>query len=229
MLVQSRCSFLAALLFTSGALFAADEKPDAREILRGVRIAQGNQDRNFTGQIRTGPRKVPFKLSMHEGTVRWEFDNPRQAIVLRLGEKSATLEEVTPDGKAKVGGARMGDSVRGSDITFEDLSMHFLYWPNATLEGEETIMLTRCWKLLVSPASSGASIYSRVRIWAAKETGALLKCEAFGKDGTLARTFSVRSGQKTRDGIWMLKQMRIETAGGRGDRDPTYIEIDSDR
>jgi len=222
-IVQPRC---AALLLIITAARGA-EAPDARDILRDLRAAESAESRTLTGRIRTGAAKIPFKLSMHDGAVRWEFQDPPQTLVLRLGEKSSSLEEITPQGKSKVASARMDDPVRGSDITYEDLAMRFLYWPDAKVEGEQTIMLTRCWQILVAPGSS-ASSYSRVRVWVAKESPALMKCEAFGRDGKLARTFTVRSGQKTRDGLWILKQMRIESAAARagGDRTPTYLEID---
>jgi hypothetical protein len=193
-----------------------------------VRVAQTAQDRVLTGNLRTGPKKIPFRLSMKDGAVRWEFQDPSQTLVLRLGENSSSLEEITADGKSKVGGARFDDPVRESDITYEDLALRFLYWSDAKVEGEQTIMLTKSWKLVVTPPSAGASTYGKVRIWIAKETGALMKADAYDRDGKIVRSFTVRSGQKTNDGLWILKQMRIETAVARpgGDRTPTYIEID---
>ena len=209
-------------------LLRAEEAPDAREILQTVRIAQGAQDRALSGRLRNGAQKIPFKLTMRDGTVRWEFSDPPQTLVLRLGEQSSVIEEITPAGRTKIAAARFDDAVRGSDITYEDLALRFLYWADAKVEGEQTILLTKCWQLVATPGAS-ASSYSRVRVWVAKETGALLKCEAFGRDGKLARTFRVVSGQKTADGLWILKQMRIESATTRpgGDRTPTYLEIDA--
>jgi hypothetical protein len=221
--VQPRCVFVFLLALAAHA----EEAPDAREILRGVRVAESAADRELTGRLRTGPNKIPFKLTMRDGAVRWEFADPPQTLVLRLGEKSSSLEEITPTTKGKVAPARFDDLVRGSDITYEDLALRFLYWPNATVEGEQTIMLTKCWQLVVTPGASG-SAYSKVRVWIAKENPALLKCEAFGRDGKLARLFRVVSGQKTKDGLWILKTMRIESATARagGDQTPTYLEID---
>ena len=209
-----------ALLFLATALHAA-ETPDPHEILRAVRVAQGTDGRTLTGRLRTGPKKTPFKLTMQDGAIRWEFQDPAQTLVLRLGEKSSSLEEITANGKGKVSGARYDDPVRDTGITYEDLAMRFLYWSNATVEGEQTILLTKCWQILVTPGGS-PSTYSKVRLWIGKDSPALLKCEAFGRDGKLARTFRVISGQKSKDGLWLLKQMRIEAAAGG----LTYLEID---
>lgn len=223
-IVQPRCFFILLLALATHA----EDAPDARAILRGVRVAESTENREVSGRLRTGAKKIPFKLTMRDGAVRWEFSDPPQTLVLRLGEKSSSLEEITPDGKAKLAAARFDDAVRESDITYEDLAMRFLYWPDAKVEGEQTIMLTKCWQLVVTPGGS-ASTYSRVRVWVAKDSPALLKCEAFGRDGKLARLFRVVSGQKTKDGLWILKQMRIESATARpgGDQTPTYLEIDA--
>jgi hypothetical protein len=228
-LVQRRRGILFGVVACLLAVRAdAEERPDPREILKTVRVAQAAQDRTVTGQLRTGSRKVPFRLTMKDNTIRWDFENPPQSLLLRLGENSSSLEEITPDGKSKVGGARFDDPVRDTDISFEDLGMGFLYWNNAEVEGEQIITLTRCWQLLVQPPSAGTSSYSKVRLWIAQETGALMKAEAFGRNGRLARTYRVVSGQKSSDGLWMLKQMRIESATPKpgGDRNPTYLEID---
>ena len=65
-----------------------------------------------------------------------------------------------------------------------------------------------------------------MRLWVTKEGGALLQAEAFGADGKLARRFSVKSGHSLGDGLWMLKQMRIEQMTAGTDKTPSYLELD---
>jgi hypothetical protein len=223
-LVQPR--LLVVLLIAGFQSSAQSQTPDAREILKTVRVAQSAQSRTLNGQLRTGSKKIPFQLSMKDGTARWLFSDPPQTILLRLGEESATLEETTADGKHKVSGSKLDDPVRDSDITYEDLSLRFLYWKDAKVEGDQKILLTDSWKVLAQPPSAGSSSYSKVRLWIGKDNGALLKAEAFGRDGKLARLFRVVSGQKLDDGLWILKSMRIESmTSARGDKTPTYLEI----
>jgi len=177
-----------------------------------------------TGVLRTESKKVPFSLTMRDNTVRWEFTDPPQTLVLRLGETSSQLEEVTADGKRKVAAARLDDRVRGSDVTYADLAMNFLYWPEATVEGEQTIATTKCWQVLCLPPAKSDSPYGKVRVWVAKGNGAMLKAEMYNREGKLARSFLVIDGQKTGDGLWMLKSMRILATGARS---PSYLDIDS--
>lgn len=223
--VKTRLIFAAALCL--GGLSRAEDAPDARAILQTVRTAQTAQDLTVRGKLRTEGKSIPFRLVADGGVVRWEFTDPPQALQLRFLDKDTRLEEITGGTTKKVGPAKFDDKVRGSDISYEDLAMKFIYWPNATVEGTGVIMVTQCWEVLCEPAAKSDSQYSKVRVWIAKETGALMKAEAFGHNGKLARTFTVRSGQKI-DGVWLLKQMRIESfdAGRSADRAPTYLEVD---
>lgn len=225
--VKTRFLAAAAALCLSG-FAGAEEKPDAGEILRSVRAAQTAQQQSMKGKLRTGWKSVPFTLTMSGNTVRWDFTDPPQTLQLRLGEKSAQFEEIGAGGARKVAAARYDDKVRDTDISYEDLSMRFLYWTDATVEGDAVMLLNQCWIVRVEPPAKNESQYSAVKLWIAKNNGALLQAEAFGHDGKLARRFKVVSGQSLGDGLWMLKQMRIEQmAAGKGvDRTPSYLELE---
>jgi outer membrane lipoprotein-sorting protein len=220
---------LAAALCWGGFVVAADGPPTAREILASVRSAQTAQKQTVRGRLRTGGKSIPFRLVVDEGTLRWEFTEPTQTIQLRLLEKDSRLEEITGGAAKKITAARFDDKVRDSDISYEDLALKFLYWPNATIEGDQIMILRKCWIIKTEPPSKSDSQYSKAMLWIDKETGALMQAEAYNQDGKLARRFKVISPQKI-DGVWLLKQMRIERMeqmrAGREDRAPTYLEID---
>ncbi|HYR59052.1 MAG TPA: outer membrane lipoprotein-sorting protein, partial [Chthoniobacteraceae bacterium] len=137
-------------------------------------------------------------------------------------------EEIGKAGPQKISPARFDDKVRDTGISYEDLSMPFLYWPNAAVEGSAVMLMTLCWIVRVEPPAKNDSQYSTVKLWITKSGGALLQAEAYGHDGKLARRFKVISGQSLGEGLWILKEMRIEQmAPGKGtDRTPSYLEID---
>lgn len=221
--VKTRLITAAALCLCGFAV--AEEAPDAREILRTVRSAQASQHSAMKGRLRTGARAIPFRLVIDGGTIRYEFNDPPQTIQLRLLERDSRLEEITPGGTARVSAARFDDKVRGTDIAYEDLAMKFLYWPNASVAGEQMMLLRKCWKIRAEPPGKGDSQYSGVMLWIDKENGALMQAEAFDAAGKFAKRFKVISGQKV-NGAWILKSMRIEAPGGaRKDATPTYLEI----
>jgi len=54
-----------------------------------------------------------------------------------------------------------------------------------------------------------------------------MQAEAFDAADKLSRRFKVISGQPIGDGLWILKEMRIESFGGRSkEPTPTYLDID---
>jgi len=219
-------NLLAALALAAGPLFAEDP-PDPHAILRTVRIAESQQNRALDGTIRTGGKSLPFRLVCAGNTIRYEFINPPQILQVRLGDKDERLEEITGGKAEKVSPRRFDERVRDTEITYEDLSLCFLYWPAATVQGEQTELFQKCWVVRVLPGPHGDTQYSKVDLWISKKTGALMQAEAYDPAGKLLRKFKVISGQPIGNGLWILKEMRIESFTGRPeDKTPTYMDIE---
>lgn len=210
-----------------GPARAAEGLPTGEQVLRLVRASESDQHRDLTGRLRmstdSGKVVAPFQLHMRGATITYEFSNPPEALVLRLGEKGSRLEKISGSGKTQVvSGAKLDAPVRGTDVTYEDLAMKFLYWRNARVAGEESVMTRTCWLVQAQPTTREDSQYDMVRLWVEK-SGGLLKAECYSH-GKLVKRFHVRSVQHDTRGGYMLKTLRIE----RPDKDePTYLEIDS--
>ena len=214
----------AAFAFTPSV--RADDPPSAQELLKSVRIAQSSQEWKLTGRIRTGSKKIPFKLTLEKGAIRYEFTDNGDLLTLRLGEKSSTFEETKGGKTGRVTAAKLDAPVHGTEISYEDLALRFIYWRDANVVGSDMISAHRCWKVEARPASANDSQYARVMLWIGREDGALMKAESYDTAGRWVRRFTVTSVMK-REGYWMLKQMRIESANGRSvDPKPTYLEIE---
>jgi hypothetical protein len=211
-------------VFVALALTAA-APPSAREILESVRLQQAQQQTDLEGQLREGETVIPFHLSQNGPVIRYSFSNPDEALQLRLGENDSRLEEVTRGGVEKISPAQFDKKVRGTGVTYEDLALKFLYWPNPRVGGENSIRTRNCWKLELK-APSRQSQYSNIYLWVDKEGGALMRMDGFDWSGQLAKRFEVVSAQKI-EGRWFLKQMRIEEfiPGTTKVRTRTYLEI----
>jgi hypothetical protein len=207
------------------ALTAAAPPPSAKEILESVRLQRAQQQTDLNGQLREDEKVIPFRLSQNGPVIRYSFSNPDEALQLRLGDNDSRLEEVTRAGVEKISPAQFDKKVRGTGVTYEDLAMKFLYWPNARVGGENSIEMRNCWKLELK-APSRQSAYSNIYLWVDKEGGALMRMDGFDWSGQLAKRFRVVSAQKI-DGRWFLKQMRIEEfiPGTQKVRTRTYLEI----
>ncbi len=202
---------LAALtlqLFTASTT-RAEPAPSARDILETVRMRQAQQQIDLHGQLRQNDLVIPFQLVQNGAVVRYIFTKPDEALQLQLGEKDSRLDEVTREGTEKIKPAQFDRKIRGTELTYEDLALKFLYWPNADLLGSDNVRTRNCWKLELRPPSK-QSQYSRVLLWVDKGSGALMRMEGYDPKGQLAKRFEVVSAQKIED-RWFLKQMRIET------------------
>jgi hypothetical protein len=234
--------FIAATLqlFNSSHLTAAPFPP-AKDILDSVRMLESRQQLDLDGQLRENDSVIPFHLNQNGPLIRYSFTNPDEVLQLRLGESGSRLEVVSDSGSQTVPASRLDQKIRGTGVTYEDLALKFLYWPNAEVVGEQNVRTRNCWKLqlhaplatpevragpAVSEGGSRQSQYSNVFLWIDKVSGALMRMEGYDRNGQLAKRFEVVSAQKI-DNRWFLKQMRIEELrpGTTKVLARTYLEI----
>jgi hypothetical protein len=182
--------------------------PSAREILAQVRLQQSQQQLDLQGQLRSDANTIPFRITQTGPVIRYTFNNPPEVLQLRLDEKSSSLDLVVKDSTKKFANSRLDEKIGGTAVTYGDLALKFLYWQRAEVLGEENIRTRDCWKLRLQPPSRAAQ-YSNILLWVDKESGALMRIEAYDWLGRLTKRFEVVSAQKI-DGRWFLKQMRIE-------------------
>jgi len=210
---------------TAAALSAAALLPTASEILESVRMLESQQQIDLDGQLREDGRVIPFHITQSGPLVRYSFTDPDEVLQLRLGENGSRLDLVTDDGAERIPAEKLKEKVRDTGITYEDLTLEFLYWENARVLGDETVRTRSCWKLQVVAASRDSQ-YWNVVIWVDKGSGALMRMDGYDWDGKIAKRFEVVSAQKI-DNRWFLKQMRVEDLkpGTNKVQARTYLEI----
>jgi hypothetical protein len=199
--------------------------PSAEEILSQVRLQQSQQQLDLTGQLRLDAIVIPFRMTQTGPVIRYTFSNPPEALQLRLGENNSRLDMVTENSTQKFSPARLNEKIGGTGVTYGDLALKFLYWPDPKVIGAENIRTRDCWKLRL-PAPARDSPYSCILLWVDKESGAMMRMEGYDHGGQLAKRFEVVSAQKI-EGRWFLKQMRIEEMqpGTNKVESRTYLEI----
>ena len=222
---------LATLLFAGSTLRA--EQGDAAnltaaDILRAVREGQSSRHEALDGQLRNDEdgKVFPFRLVTDGPQVRYQFSGtPPTTVQVRYNEDSSDLQESTGGTTEKLTPANFDKKILGTDLAYEDLALRFVYWTKATTEGSETIKLRPCWKLRLN-APNHRTQYSSVNLWVDKESGALMRAEAYDWQGKQTKRFEVVSGQKI-EGKWYLKQMRVESLDPGTDHanSRTYLEI----
>lgn len=190
------------------------DQMSADEVLKLVRFSYTLYNRDFQGALRMGiAKKVDFLLSLKPDSIRFIFNDPAQVIHLDTRNQSFALFEGIAGAEMKpVPASKYGENIRGTDITYDDLSMRFLYWPNAKIVRQEKLKGRDC-ILLSIRNPDGAGLYSSVDVWIDKMSGGMLKMIGNDRGGRPIRRFEVLSGKKFGD-IWMVDEMRIETTTG---------------
>jgi len=217
---MTRRLWLAAFLMTGPTLAQAQ---DPAEILRNARLNNMNQSIAFDAKLRGKFGTLPLRVALASGEVSYEFADPAEKLILNFSETDSSLRVVDANGKESK--PSPSARIRGSGLTYEDLSMQFLYWPMAKLLGEETLKSRSCYQIEVHPLRRGTA-YGVVRLWVDKASGAIMRMEGFDGSGRLAKRFEVIGAQKLED-QWFLKTMRVETfvpdTGKISDR--AYLEV----
>ena len=213
------------ILAIAVARLSAAPPPSAKEVLDSVRMLESRQQIDLDGQLRENEKVIPFHLTQTGPLIRYSFVDPEEVLQLRLDENGSRLDLVTDAGSEKFPVEKLKEKVRGTGISYEDLTLEFLYWPNARVFGDETVRTRSCWKLQVVSPSRDLQ-YWNVLIWVDKASGALMRMEGYDWNGNLAKRFEVISAQKI-DNRWFLKQMRVEKLqpGTNKVQVRTYLEI----
>ena len=227
-MLRNKCltaSLLAPVLAAALTIAGADTPPAAREILDQVRLQQSQQQLDLQGQLRSDATVIPFRITQTGPMIRYTFANPAEVVQLRLGEDGARLDLVLQNSTKKFSSSRLDERIGGTAVTYGDLALKFLYWPDAQVIGADTLRTRNCWKLRLT-APSKDSPYATVLLWVDKESGALMRMEGYDWKSQLAKRFEVVSAQKI-EGRWFLKQMRIEEMepGTNKVRSRSYLEI----
>jgi hypothetical protein len=95
----------------------------------------------------------------------------------------------------------------GTDFTFEDLEERDVDRATYKLMGEETLDGQVCWKIESTPKAEARSQYVSSTIWVRKDIYAVVRLDAFGKEG-LARKIVYRGFEQVQ-GIWTARTIEV--------------------
>jgi outer membrane lipoprotein-sorting protein len=207
--------FLAGALIYSGATgcaraqqpAAAASGHTAEQIVEMVHLSRALKKYTLRGSLTKGKQTVPFTVKLQDDLIHFSFDNPKQNINLSITDKGYRLREVTANSNREVPPSMYATGVRGTDLTYDDISFRYLYWPKKVKIGEETIKTRRCYVVdLYNPQRLGE--YYLVRIFVDKESGGLMRMQAYDWNGKIVKSCTVTAGMKI-EGATVLKSMEV--------------------
>ena len=204
-----RAIFTAALLTVSAALA---QNPDPAKIIEGARVAATLQQTDLSGTLSKDGKKTPIQLFLRGKDIQFalELGGPTQRFHLRLGDGEYNLFDVDPSGKtSKFPDAKLVQPIAGSDVTYEDLSFQFFYWPNPTYQGTEDVGGQPCYKIRLNKPKGSGGQYEVVYVWVHTKYGAFMKVGGFNKKGELMKLFEVEDVMSIGGGVYTLKKMKV--------------------
>ncbi|MFC4995048.1 outer membrane lipoprotein-sorting protein [Rubritalea tangerina] len=215
-----------AMLLPMGV--AADEQ--AEKILSTTRYAATLQtQQDLHGNMSKNGKRTPVSLFLRNEDIQFLYrtkggDN---RFHMRLKDDHFKLFEINGGKTRAFSDAKLSENINGTDISYEDLSMRFLYWKDATVVGEEKVNGQLCHKLRLINPSKTSGKYRIVYVWVHKKYGAMMKLVGYNAAGKPLKQFQVtdlmRIGKE-----YTLRKMRVDTIDAKTNKAVgiTYLEFD---
>ena len=115
-------------------------------------------------------------------------------------------------------GSGAPESIMGTDVTWSDLSLEYLWWDDFSFDAEregETVNGQKCAVLLIAKGDR------KVRVWVDRKTGSLMQAEEISSGRPVRRMWGTRI--KKFGDRWMANVMEVETLGS-GHRTKITVE-----
>lgn len=124
--------------------------------------------------------------------------------------RSNAVTRLVVDGKEVVApeGKEGSLSILGTDVTWSDLSLEYLWWNNFSFDKEkesESVHGQKCAVIILKKGDRA------VKVWVDRKTGALMQAEEIDGEKTLRRLWGTRI--KKFGDRWMANVMEVETIG----------------
>lgn len=222
-MIKGLLIFLATVLAVPSPLHAQT----AEQIMERARLGTTLQSADLHGQIRKQGKRgsTPVSLFLRGENIQFMTGAGAERFHLRLGDDQQKLFAIINNKTVGFPREKLGQPIAGSDLTYEDLSLRFFYWPNPQLEGAERVDIHNCWKIRVNnPGRTGR--YGVVYVWIHQKFGAFMKIEGFDRKGRKLKEFSVEEIMKLPDKTHTVKKVKVASFSGGRTSGISYLEFD---
>lgn len=243
---------LGAVLLGTGAILSAQEDldaykppaplPAAADVLAGVRARLPRETLFIKGEMMRGARRenlervffvdVMLNLGKTPATARYtlrdNFGTPTaQLTIIRqagIGDEAGATEFRYEQGQPLQPAPlpELERVIAGTDITWNDLNLAWLWRRNGATVGREIVRACECAVLdfpqpgappVAAAAEPGLPAPPRsavMRVWIAEKMLFLVQMEEYDSRGALLRRLSVKNFKKIA-GMWMVKNMEVRS------------------
>lgn len=132
-------------------------------------------------------------------------------VAVRSPEGVLTLTRFLGTAKKPAESPAVNETVRGTDITWLDITLDFIWWRNPVITGEGKIKGRLCDILEVEPAEP-LERCKKVRLWIDRDQKLVMQAIQIDETGRDVRRMWIRAIQKINQ-RWVLKITEVETIG----------------
>ena len=182
--------------------------PEDRIILGG----HLNMRKRYGVSLKEFDFRVVADFSASPATFLYNLYDENGATLMRVAAvrdpvRGLLLERLDSDEPAP----RPTDTIMGTDVTWLDVGLDFVWWRNPRIVGEETVKGRTCDILEVDPPAPLPGC-AHARLWVDRDQFVVAQAAQIAADGRQIRKLWVRSVQKV-DDRWIFKDLEVEKTG----------------
>lgn len=196
-----------------------DALPEAHRVMRAVRQQLPPMPLNLHGFIRTRQRRVQQdRLLLTELRFGDPVPMARYTLADAFGDPVVQVQVRWPDGETEYAQwdaegdplpvPSPSDEVADTGLTWSDLSLDFLWWPDAEMLGKEQVKSRLAFVLLLEAPPEREDVH-RVKIWVDERALFIVRAELLDEEGELLKRIEVDSIKQVREDFWMVKDLII--------------------
>ena len=212
--------FVVYFLILHSAFCISSSLPAATEILAQVRENLPQDALRLKGQILSGGRlgkleracyiEMFLELGGDPAIVRYKisdaFGTPIEQMTISMSEGcEAEFEYENGNPLRPAAAPSPNEFIRDTDVTWNDLSLLFLWRPDGRTVCEESLRGRDCYVIAFNRQGD-----ETIRVWIDRQMLMLIQMEELDNDGKLRRQMIVKNIKKISD-RWMIKNMEVRS------------------
>ena len=142
---------------------------------------------------------------------RDRFGQPIERMTIERTDKLKLTYAVSPSFTA-TNAPPLTTGIRGTDLTWLDLTLDYLWWPSAHLDGEGRTKGRRCDIIRVSPPYDLPGCHA-ARLWIDRKARLIIKAEQLDEKDRVVRRMWVESIKTWKEGGGMIKDLAVARPG----------------
>jgi hypothetical protein len=224
---------LSAAIWVAMPTAVMAEAPDAKTIIEGARMAATltQLDGPLEGVLSSGGKRTPIALFLKGQNIQFQYAEKGgdwSVFHMRLGDDKFELFRMIDGKQVNFPREQLIEPIAKTDLTYEDLSFRFFYWPNPKLEGEENVAGQACYKIRLDKPAGAAGRYEAMYVWVHKKFGAFMRIRGHDKNGGLIKEFQVEDVMQVAPDVWTLRKMQVSTHNPANGRRQSITQVTFD-